>query len=79
MNKKIDELANRANIKWMIGNGPGGACIFYDVNDFYKFAKSLIEECALAAEQHARSYSDGDAGAGCYGAAAAIRNIGKND
>lgn len=41
------------------------------------FFDLVIEQAAIAAEQHSRSYSDGDAGTGCYGAAAAVRAYGK--
>ena len=35
--------------------------------------QTVIEECAVVAEQHSRTYSDGDAGSGAKGAANAVR------
>lgn len=37
----------------------------------------VVEDCAIAAEKHARSYSDGDAGKGAHGAANAVRYYGE--
>lgn len=80
MNKKIKELAAKADISI---NKYGMAFAGQDHNedgiDLALFTKYLIEECAMAAELHARSYSDGDAGTGCYGAANAVRGVGKDD
>lgn len=42
------------------------------------FFELIVEECAKAAEQHARTYSDGDAGVGSIGAGHAVRAFGKN-
>ena len=42
------------------------------------FFEAIVEECAQVAELQANIYSgEGNEGAGCYGAAAAIRNFGK--
>ena len=74
MNKRIKELARQATIcRLSAGNSEA------DDASLARFAKLLIEECAVAAELHARSYSDGDAGDGCYGAAAAVRCVGRDD
>jgi len=74
MNRRIKELARQATIsRFSSGNSEA------DDASIEKFAKLLIEECAMAAELHARSYSDGDAGSGCYGAAAAVRCVGRDD
>lgn len=43
-----------------------------------KLVKLVIEECAVAAEQHSRTYSDGDAGSGSFGAARAVRFYGES-
>jgi hypothetical protein len=40
--------------------------------------KTVVENCAVAAELHARSFSDGDAGSGAHGAANAVRAYGKS-
>lgn len=42
------------------------------------FFDAVVESCAVAAERHARSFSDGDAGRVCQGAACAVRNVGLN-
>lgn len=74
MNRRIKELARQATIsRFSSGNSEA------DDASIEMFAKLLIEECAKAAELHARSYSDGDAGSGCYGAAAAVRCVGRDD
>ncbi len=39
-----------------------------------KLIKLVIEECAVAASNHARTYADGDAGTGATGAASAVRS-----
>lgn len=39
---------------------------------------TVIEECATVAENHSRSYSDGETGAGSIGAANAVRSFGKS-
>lgn len=44
---------------------------------YTRFAELIVEECAQAAERHARSYSDGVSAAGCFGAANAVRTVGK--
>jgi hypothetical protein len=41
-----------------------------------RLIKLVIEDCAIAAEHHARSYADGDAGTGAKGAAGAVRSLG---
>ena len=78
MNKKINKLAMEAvefaTMKTRAGSEIPGHLIYRE-----KFAELLVEECAMAAELHARSYSDGDAGSGCYGAAAAVRCVGRDD
>lgn len=43
------------------------------------FSKLLIEECAVAAERMARSFSDEGGAPGCSAAAAAVRNVGRAD
>lgn len=42
------------------------------------FFELIVEECAKSAERHSHTYSDGDAGSGCFGAANAVRAFGKN-
>ena len=42
------------------------------------FFEAIVEECAKRAELQSRVYSDGNAGAGCFAAANAIRTFGKN-
>jgi len=41
-----------------------------------KLVKIVVEECAATAIEHARSYSDGDAGSGAFGASTAIKAYG---
>ena len=80
MNKTIKELAAKADMSFdKYGMAFANSDHNEDGVDLELFAGLLIEECAQAAEQHARSYSDGDAGTGCYGAAAAVRCVGRND
>ena len=80
MNKRLKELAAKAE---MSRDKYGMYFASKDHNedsvDLELFSKLLIEECAKAAELAARSFSDGDAGPGCYGAAAAVRNVGRDD
>ena len=80
MNKKIEELAAEAE---MSRDKYGMYFASKDHNedgvDLELFAELLIEECAVAAELSARSFSDGDAGIGCTAAAAAVRFVGKNN
>ena len=38
----------------------------------------VVEHCAVAAELHARSYADGDAGIGAAGASNAVRSFGES-
>jgi len=78
MNKRIKDIAKQAgfDIDLLSQPYPGG----FPRDDMLvldSFSKLIIEECAKAAELHARSFSDGDAGIGCYGAAAAVRAVGK--
>jgi len=78
MNKKIEELAEQSGVysEWL------SSCSSYMMNNLAEiesFAQLLIKECAAAAELHARSYSDGDAGSVCHGAASAVRNVGRAD
>ena len=68
------EAVEFATMKTRAGSEIPGHLIYRE-----KFAELLVEECAMAAELHARSYSDGDAGSGCYGAAAAVRCVGRDD
>ena len=78
MNKRIKELAAEAiafaTQETRAGSGIPGHLIYRE-----KFTRLLIEECAVAAELAARSFSDGDAGTGCAAAAAAVRYVGKAD
>ena len=45
--------------------------------DLEKLIKSIVEECAVVAEQTSRSFSDGDAGVGSAVAAQAVRHYGE--
>lgn len=78
MNKKINKLAMEANefatMKTRAGSEIPGHLIYRE-----KFAELIVEECAKAAELHARTYSDGNAGTGCYGAASAVRCVLRDD
>ena len=80
MNRQIKELAAKADISI---DKYGMAFANRDHNedgvDLELFAKLLIEECAVAAELAARTFSDGDAGLGCYTAANTIRCFGRDD
>lgn len=68
MNKEIREMAAVANVD------PRSS------TEMAAFVDMLIERCAIIAEQQARVYAgDKNEGAGCYGAANAIRVFGKSD
>lgn len=41
-----------------------------------KLIRLVVDECATAAKEHARTYADGDAGTGAYGAARAVQAYG---
>lgn len=68
--KALDELARKA--------GFDDDAFAHTEFTLLPFFELIVEECAKRAELHSRSYSDGDAGTGCYGAAAAVRYFGKN-
>lgn len=68
--KALDDLARRA--------GFDDDALAHTEFSLLPFFELIIEEAAKAAELHSRSYSDGDAGTGCYGAANAVRAYGKN-
>jgi len=68
--KALYELARKA--------GFDDDALAYTEFSLLPFFELVIEQAAVAAEQHSRSYSDGDAGTGCYGAANAVRAYGKN-
>lgn len=76
MNTKIKSLAERAGFqfgKWTSSDN------VYVESELNRFANLIIEECALAADQHQRSFSTSSDGAACSGAANAVRQIGKSN
>lgn len=68
MNKKIEQLLQQATM-------PGAPQIgIDDIIDYELFAELIVEECVRLAEEHSRVYTgENNEGAGCYGAANAIR------
>ena len=46
-------------------------------NNYEEFFNTVIIECAKIAENHSRSYSDGQHSVGCSGAATAVRYYGQ--
>lgn len=74
LNDKIKDLYDRAGFSCDVeGKWPN---IFSVGIPLEKLVALVVNECAIAAEEHARSYSDGDAGVGAKGAAGAVRNYG---
>lgn len=73
-NKKISELCKRAKLSHCTG---GSSSDLIDINSpLKKLIALIIEDCANAAELHARSYSNGESSNGATGAAAAVRHYG---
>lgn len=73
-NKKISELCKRAELSHCTR---GDSTDLIDINSpLKKLIALIIEDCANAAELHARSYPDGEGGNGAKGAAAAVRHYG---
>lgn len=76
MNNKIKKLYVAAGFSDDIeGKWPN---IFSVGTPLELLVKLVVEECAIAAELHARSYSDGDAGTGATASANAVRAYGHN-
>ena len=74
LNDKIKDLYNRAGFSCESeGKWP---CIFSVGTPLEKLVALVVDDCAKAAEEHARSYSDGEAGVGAAGAARAVRHHG---
>lgn len=75
LNDKIKNLYDRAGFSYEAeGKWPN---IFSVGTPLEKLIALVVEDCAKAAELHATSYSDGDAGSGATGAANAVRYVGK--
>jgi len=68
--KALDDLARKA--------GFDDAALAHTEFSLMSLFDYIVEECAKAAERHARTYSDGDAATGSAGAANAVRAFGKN-
>jgi len=74
LNDKIKELYKKAGFSLEIeGKWPN---IYSVGTPMERLVALVIEDCAIAAETHARSYSGGDSGHGSIGAAAAVRSYG---
>ena len=74
LNDKIKDLYDRAGFSCEVeGKWPN---IFSVGTPLEKLIALVVDDCAKAAEEHARSYSDGDAGKGAVGAANAVRYYG---
>jgi hypothetical protein len=74
LNDKIKDLYDRAGFSCDVeGKWPN---IFSVGTPLEKLIAIVVDDCAKAAEEHARSYSDGDAGKGAHGAANAVRHYG---
>ena len=75
LNKKILDLYERAGFshdpegKWPVTSSIG--------RPLEELVRLVVEECAVAAENTARSFSDGDAGVGSKTAANAVRYYGE--
>ena len=74
LNDKIKDLYDRAGFSYDAeGKWPN---IFSVGTPLEKLVALVVDDCAKVAEEHARSYSDGDAGVGAAGAANAVRHYG---
>ena len=49
-----------------------------DMVQINNLIQAVVAECEVAARNHARSYSDGDAAVGCAGAANAVHQRGQH-
>lgn len=74
LNKKILDLYERAGFsndpegRWPVTSSIG--------RPLEELIRLVVEECAVAAENTARSFADGDAGVGSKSAANAVRHYG---
>ena len=74
LNDKIKDLYDRAGFSYEAeGKWPN---IFSVGTPLEKLIAHVVDDCAKAAAEHARSYSDGDAGTGAAGASQAVRSYG---
>lgn len=74
LNDKIKDLYDRAGFSCEAeGKWPN---IFSVGVPLEKLIALVVNDCAIAAEEHARSYSDGDADKGAVGASQAVRSYG---
>ena len=74
LNDKIKDLYDKAGFSVDAeGKWPSALSVGIPLE---KLVALVVNECAIAAEEHARSYSDGDAGSGAVGAAQAVRHYG---
>ena len=75
LNDKIKDLYDRAGFSCEAeGKWPSILSVGIPLE---KLIALVVDDCAKAAEEHARSYSDGDAGKGAIGASTAVRHYGK--
>ena len=76
MNNKLKELCEKAGFSTEVqGNWPTTIGVGKPLENLIAL---VVEDCAVAAELHARSYADGDSGTGAIGAAHAVRTYGSN-
>ena len=74
LNDKIKDLYDRAGFTYEAeGKWPNIFSIGLPLENLIAL---VIDDCAKIAEEHARSYADGDAGKGASGAANAVRYYG---
>lgn len=75
LNKKILDLYERAGFSHASAEGKWPN-IYSVGRPLEELVRLVVEECAVAAENTARSFSDGDAGVGSKSAANAVRHYG---
>ena len=76
LNTKLINLYNNAGFSTdMTGYWPVSTIVGVPLENLIKL---VVEECATAAAEHARSYADGDAGSGAIGASNAVKAYGNS-
>jgi hypothetical protein len=77
LNKKILDLYERAGFSHETNEGSWPS-IYSVGKPLEELVKLVVEECAVAAENTSRIFSDGDAGTGSKAAATAVRYYGES-
>jgi hypothetical protein len=77
LNKKILELYEKAGFSHESAEGKWPN-IYSIGRPLEELVRLVVEECAVAAENTARGFSDGDAGVGSKSAANAVRYYGES-